>query len=59
MHQIPASVPGHAVGIPWLQWMYGRRSSVKSGPAIKLTYDDFVQFRDDAKRHELIDGCHS
>lgn len=25
---------------------------------IRLTYDDFVQFPDDGKRHELIDGEH-
>lgn len=25
---------------------------------VKLTYDDFVQFPDDGKRHELIDGEH-
>jgi Uma2 family endonuclease len=29
-----------------------------SGRAVKLTYDDFVNFPDDGKRHELIDGCH-
>ena len=27
-------------------------------PALKLTYDDFVLFPDDGKRHELIDGEH-
>jgi Uma2 family endonuclease len=27
-------------------------------PRIKLTYDDFVRFPDDGKRHELIDGEH-
>jgi Uma2 family endonuclease len=27
-------------------------------PAVKLTYDDFVQFPDDGRRHELIDGEH-
>jgi Uma2 family endonuclease len=26
--------------------------------AVKLTYDDFVLFPDDGKRHELIDGAH-
>jgi len=26
--------------------------------AVKLTYDDFVHFPDDRKRHELIDGEH-
>ena len=32
---------------------------MKTGnPAVKLTYDDFVQFPEDGKRHELIDGVH-
>ena len=25
---------------------------------VRLTYDDFVHFPDDGKRHELIDGVH-
>jgi hypothetical protein len=25
---------------------------------VKLTYDDFVLFPDDGRRHELIDGEH-
>jgi Uma2 family endonuclease len=29
-----------------------------SNPGVKLTYDDFVLFPDDGKRHELIDGEH-
>jgi Uma2 family endonuclease len=29
-----------------------------SDPGVKLTYDDFVLFSDDGKRHELIDGEH-
>jgi Uma2 family endonuclease len=29
-----------------------------SSPGLKLTYDDFVQFPDDRKRHEIIDGEH-
>jgi Uma2 family endonuclease len=29
-----------------------------TGPGVKLTYDDFVLFPDDGKRHELIDGEH-
>ncbi len=28
------------------------------GSVVKLTYDDFVRFPDDGKRHELIDGEH-
>ena len=30
----------------------------ESNPGVKLTYDDFVLFPDDGKRHELIDGEH-
>jgi Uma2 family endonuclease len=33
-----------------------RVDSARSG--VKLTYDDFVLFPDDGKRHELIDGEH-
>jgi Uma2 family endonuclease len=29
-----------------------------AGSATKLTYEDFALFRDDGKRHELIDGEH-
>ena len=29
-----------------------------SGSATKLTYDDFVLFPDDGRRHELVDGEH-
>ena len=31
---------------------------MKASPVLKLTYDDFVQFPDDGKRHELIGGSH-
>jgi Uma2 family endonuclease len=31
---------------------------VKSAAGMKLTYDDFVLFPDDGKRHEVIDGEH-
>ena len=32
---------------------------MKANPArVKLTYDDFLLFPDDRKRHELIDGEH-
>ena len=30
----------------------------KADPRLKLTYDDFLLFPDDGKRHELIDGEH-
>jgi hypothetical protein len=29
-----------------------------ASPRVKLTYDDFLLFPDDGKRHELIDGEH-
>jgi len=36
----------------------GRDRVRAANPAVKLTYDDFVLFPDDGKRHELIDGEH-
>jgi Uma2 family endonuclease len=38
--------------------MSGRDEMRHSTPGVKLTYDDFVLFPDDGKRHELIDGEH-
>jgi Uma2 family endonuclease len=38
--------------------MPGRDEMKPAGSGVKLTYDDFVQFPDDGKRHELIDGEH-
>ena len=35
-----------------------RASPRKADPRLKLTYDDFLLFPDDGKRHELIDGEH-
>jgi hypothetical protein len=36
-----------------------REDEVKADPTrVKLTYDDFLLFPDDGKRHELIDGEH-
>ena len=34
------------------------RDQVRTGSGVRLTYDDFVLFPDDGKRHELIDGEH-
>lgn len=34
------------------------RDASPQNPGVKLTYDDFVLFPDDGKRHELIDGEH-
>jgi Uma2 family endonuclease len=36
----------------------GSNVTAKSAPQAKFTYDDFVLFPDDGKRHELIDGDH-
>jgi Uma2 family endonuclease len=38
--------------------MPGSRDMRSAAPRVKLTYDDFVQFPDDGRRHELIDGEH-
>ena len=35
--------------------MAGSDPMKPAGPGVKLTYDDFVLFPDDGKRHELID----
>ena len=32
--------------------------SAAPAPDVRLTYDDFLLFPDDGKRHELIDGAH-
>ncbi len=38
--------------------MSGRDEVMRTNPGVKLTYDDFLLFPDDGKRHELIDGEH-
>src|SRR5438105_1198394 len=38
--------------------MPGSNKMRPASPGVKLTYDDFVHFPDDGKRHELIDGEH-
>jgi Uma2 family endonuclease len=38
--------------------MSGRDEMMRVPRGVKLTYDDFVLFPDDGKRHELIDGEH-
>ena len=38
--------------------MSGSDDMMPAGSGVKLTYDDFVLFPDDGKRHELIDGEH-
>jgi hypothetical protein len=39
--------------------MSGRDETMRATRGVKLTYDDFLLFPDDGKRHELIDGEHS
>lgn len=38
--------------------MRGPDEARPANPGVKLTYEDFVLFPDDGKRHELIDGEH-
>jgi Uma2 family endonuclease len=38
--------------------MPGNDAMRPASPGVKLTYDDFLLFPDDGKRHELIDGEH-
>src|SRR5262245_57546003 len=45
---------GHGYNEP----MPGSDAMKPLNPGVKLTYDDFVLFPDDGKRHELIDGEH-
>jgi Uma2 family endonuclease len=35
-----------------------KRHSIESARATRLTYDDFLLFPDDGRRHEIIDGEH-
>jgi Uma2 family endonuclease len=41
-----------------MELVTGRDDARMSSPGVKLTYDDFLLFPDDGKRHELIDGEH-
>ena len=36
----------------------GEQVKPQAAPSVKFTYDDFVNFPDDGKRHEIIDGEH-
>ena len=38
--------------------MSGKDEVKPAAPGVKLTYEDFLLFPDDGKRHELIDGEH-
>jgi Uma2 family endonuclease len=50
----------HRSGYParYNEPMSGRDEVMRTSPGVKLTYDDFLLFPDDGKRHELIDGEH-
>ena len=50
----------HAARFPFRynEPMSGSDHVTSAGPGVKLTYEDFLLFPDDAKRHELIDGEH-
>jgi Uma2 family endonuclease len=41
-----------------MEFVPGNDDVRMTNPGVKLTYDDFVLFPDDGKRHELIDGEH-
>jgi len=41
-----------------MELMSGHDGPLPNPRGVKLTYDDFVLFPDDGKRHELIDGEH-
>src|SRR4051812_31852180 len=46
------------VSLATMSAMPGTDRVKPASPGVKLTYDDFVLFPDDGKRHELIDGEH-
>jgi len=50
----------HAVGYvgSYNERMSGSHEMNPASPRMKLTYDDYLLFPDDGKRHELIDGEH-
>ena len=58
--QLPFCPPGTQLALGWVEWSScpGKTTCERQAPGVKLTYDDFVLFPDDGKRHELIDGEH-
>jgi Uma2 family endonuclease len=61
---MPATIGRFSAGIAFachtatMSRMAGTERTPSPRSAVKLTYDDFVLFPDDGKRHELIDGEH-
>ncbi len=49
---------GFANGSGYNERMSGEDAMKRADSGVKLTYDDFLLFPDDGKRHELIDGEH-
>ena len=63
MPQSPANPPPTlgthvAIQLATMSVMPGRDDRTPAGSGVKLTYDDYVLFPEDGKRHELIDGEH-
>ena len=61
MPQSPANPPSAlgthvAIQLATMSVMPGRDDRTPAGSGVKLTYDDYVLFPEDGKRHELIDG---
>ena len=46
------------IGAGTMELVPGNDEMRATSPGVKLTYDDFLLFPDDGKRHELIDGEH-
>jgi hypothetical protein len=61
---MPATIGRFSAGIAFachtatMSRMAGTERTPSPRSAVKLTYDDFVLFPDDGKRHEIIDGEH-
>ena len=55
---IPTAGTPLAIDDVTMERMPGSDEVKATSPRVKLTYEDFLQFPDDGKRHELIDGEH-
>ena len=53
-----ADLPPLAFPTDYNERMSGSDDIRPAGPGMKLTYDDYLLFPEDGKRHELIDGEH-
>ena len=62
-HASPGNIGVSQMARRWLIHVYnepvsGRDEVKPAAPGVKLTYEDFLLFPDDGKRHEIIDGEH-